>query len=264
MISALFSGMQVWLLFVILVFGSVILACTSLVCLRQKREKMLVEIHDNEAVGFVFATVSVVYAVLLAFLVVSVWEAFGAAQHAVADEAAAIVTTARYSASFPEPIRREVHDRLLDYTNLVTTKEWAMMRSPSEENMGSARARDDIQGIWDVVQQKMPPNAVSGDALNSINDLSRDRLLRLLSSEDVVPDFVWLVLLGGAIIVIYFSLLLRVENPRLHLVLVALLTASIGLCIWLMAVINSPFSGELQVSTAPLKYAIGVILSLPR
>jgi hypothetical protein len=263
-ISAFFASTAYWLLFLIIVVGSMVLACVSLLFVRQQREKMLVEIHDNEAIGFIFATVSVVYAVLLAFLVISVWEAFGTAQHAVANEASAIVTTARYSASFPEPVRSEVHDQLRQYTELVLNQEWQMMQKPTEDPTGSIEARNALQNVWDLVQQKLPPNAINADALNSVTELSRYRLLRLVSGEDVIPDYVWLVLLTGGIIVVYFGLMLRVENPRLHMVLVALLTASIAICLWLMAIVNSPFSGEIQVSTAPLNYALNVIDSLPR
>ncbi|SRR5579884_4247092 len=264
MISAFFAGTSAWFLFLIIVVGSVLLACVSLLLIRQQREKVLVEIHDNEAIGFIFATVSVVYAVLLAFLVISVWESYGAAQRAVADEAAAIVTTARYSASFPEPIRSEVHDQLRLYTKMVMNDEWRMMQHPSEEQSGAVQARAAIQNIWNLVQQKLPQNAITADALNSVTELSKDRLLRLVASEDAIPDYVWMVLLVGGAIVVYFGLLLRVENPRLHMVLMILLTLSIAICIWLLSIINTPFSGDIQVSDAPLRYALQVIDALPR
>ena len=42
---------------------------------------------NNEIAGFKFATVGVIYAVLLAFVVIAVWEKFSDAQNAVTDEA---------------------------------------------------------------------------------------------------------------------------------------------------------------------------------
>lgn len=264
MISAFFASISAWLLFLIVVVGSMILACVSLLLIRQQEEKVLVEIHDNEAIGFIFATVSVVYAVLLAFLVISVWESYGSAQHAVADEAAAIVTTARYSASFPEPIRSKVHDQLHLYTEMVMNDEWRMMQHPSAEQSGAGQARSAIQNIWDLVQQKLPQDAITADALNSVTELSKDRLLRLVASEDAIPDYVWIVILVGGVIVVYFGLILHVENPRLHMILIILLTISVATCIWLLAIINVPFSGDIQVSDAPLRYALQVIDALPR
>src|SRR5271156_4811726 len=45
---------------------------------------------NNEIAGFKFATVGVIYAVLLAFTVIAVWDKFSEAENAVADEAGAI------------------------------------------------------------------------------------------------------------------------------------------------------------------------------
>jgi hypothetical protein len=47
---------------------------------------------NNEVAGFKFATVGVLYAVLLAFAVIVVWEKFSAAEDHVALEAAAAAT----------------------------------------------------------------------------------------------------------------------------------------------------------------------------
>lgn len=100
--------------------------------------------------------------------------------------------------------------------------------------------------------------------MKSLDDLSRLRLLRLMSNSDSIPDYLWLVLFFGAIEVIYLSMLLHVDNLQLHLLLVALLTGSIAVCIWLIAIINNPFGGDIQVSSLSLEYALHVIDSLPR
>jgi len=56
---------------------------------------------NNEVAGFKFATIGVLYAVLLAFVVVVVWERFNDAEHAVAREAGA----AWRGASRASPVR---------------------------------------------------------------------------------------------------------------------------------------------------------------
>src|ERR1700710_2530040 len=50
---------------------------------------------NNEVAGFKFATVGVLYAVLLAFAVIIVWEKFSEAENATAQEAGAIATLYR-------------------------------------------------------------------------------------------------------------------------------------------------------------------------
>jgi hypothetical protein len=44
----------------------------------------------------------------------------------------------------------------------------------------------------------------------------------------------------------------------------ALLAGLIAICIWMIAMINHPFGGEVHVSTAAFQHAIHVIEGLPR
>jgi len=257
--SELFLSIPSWLLFIIFVGGSIALTSFGVLVLRRRKMKLM----SNESIGFIFATVSVVYAVLLGFLVIFVWEAFGAADHAVSQEAAAIVVTARYSASFPEPIRSVIHDRLRHYTELVINDEWPLMQATGGDHFGSAEGSQDLQAMWNVMQQKLPQNAVTANSLSSLSTLSQDRLLRLQSAT-AIPDYFWLVLIAGGMVVTYLGMILEIENARLHLVLTALLVSIIAMSLWLIAIINNPFSGDLQVSTDSLKYALHVISLLPR
>lgn len=270
MISSFLAVIPSWLLFIILVCGSFVLAYASLLFIRRKWKGGLVETRDNGSIGFIFSTVGVLYTVLLAFLVVTVWQSFNEAQRAVSQEAADVVTIARYSASFPEPVRSEVHDRLHRYTEIVINSEWQIMQkrirgnTKNIEDVGSVQAMNEIQGVWELIQQKLPPNAISAAALNRVSELGRDRVLRLLSGENITADYLWFILLLLNVVVIYLSLILRVEDARLHLVLVELLATTIALLLWMIATINSPFTGEIQVSSEPFRYALYVIDSLPR
>src|SRR3974390_1289764 len=56
---------------------------------------------NNEVAGFKFATIGVIYAVMLAFAVLVVWEKFNEAESNVAREASASATVFRLSAGLP-------------------------------------------------------------------------------------------------------------------------------------------------------------------
>ncbi|MBV8822841.1 MAG: hypothetical protein JO123_08625, partial [Ktedonobacteraceae bacterium] len=103
----------------------------------------------------------------------------------------------------------------------------------------------------------------TANALNSLSTLSQDRLFRLESATSI-PDYFWLVLLAGGMVVVYLGMILEIENARLHLVLTGLLVSIIAMSLWLIAIINNPFAGDLQVSTDSLQYALHVLSLLPR
>jgi len=94
-------------------------------------------VKNNEIAGFKFATVGVIYAVLLAFTVIVVWEKFSAAENAVDQEAAAIASLFRYS----EPQTAALRTAIMDYASSAIHDEWLAMAHESESQR-TTRALD--------------------------------------------------------------------------------------------------------------------------
>lgn len=122
MMNTLLYTIPSWLHFILIVGGPVGLAWIGTLLFR-RHKKAPTDDKLNEVAGFIFAPVSVVYAVL-AFVVIVVWEQYLASESNVAQEAAALITVARDTASFPEPIRSEVQDQLRAYAEYVIKDEW--------------------------------------------------------------------------------------------------------------------------------------------
>lgn len=81
---------------------------------------------NNEIAGFKFATVGVIYAVLLAFTVIVVWEKFAAAEAAVANEAGATAALFRYAGG-KEPEAVALRTALVAYLDADVKDEWPAM-----------------------------------------------------------------------------------------------------------------------------------------
>jgi hypothetical protein len=263
MMNVPFSTLPAWLLFIIIVGGSMGLVYVSTLLTRSLMKKPPVNDTRNEIAGFFFSIVGVVYAVLLAFLVISVWDNFRTADLATTQEASDIITVARDSTFFPEPTRREVHDQLRQFTELVIKNGWSDVHADQGVNLGYSETLAAFNSLWSTYQQ-LPPNAVDANALRSLDDLSQQGVLRLLSSKAVLPGIFWVVLVVGAGVVVYFGLIFYLEDIRLHLFMLMLLTGLIATCIWLIVVIDNPYLGDLQVSSEAFKYALHVIDTLPR
>src|SRR2546429_5896881 len=122
-----------WLLFLLIVGGSVGLAWIGTVLLRRLTTAPKDDRH-NEVAGFIFATVGVLYAVLLAFTVIIVWEQYISAESVVSQEAAALITVARDASSFPQPERGQVYDQLRAYAQFVLNVEWRTMDESTLEH----------------------------------------------------------------------------------------------------------------------------------
>ena len=86
---------------------------------------------NNEIAGFKFATVGVIYAVLLAFAVIVAWEKFSDAETAVIQEAGASATLYRLAAG-PEPEAVKTRAALGNYLRLAIDQDWPLMAKAKE------------------------------------------------------------------------------------------------------------------------------------
>src|SRR5690349_18053125 len=91
------SEVPIWITGILLVGGATLLSMAGIALIRRwiglDRLKA-----NNEVAGFKFAAVGVLYAVLLAFAVLVVWEKFNAAEESVAAEAGGAATIYRLAA----------------------------------------------------------------------------------------------------------------------------------------------------------------------
>jgi len=265
--AMLLTNLPVWQLFLLVVVCPMILAGASLLIVRHWMKRPEDEEHNILVTGM-FAAVSLIYTVMLAFLIISVWTNYMAATQSVESESATLVTVARDAEILPEPQRSEVLDSLHNYTEYVVNNEWGMMRQGvNERQVSSQQALYSTNDLW-IVYRNIPASAmtsaVSSEMLSNLDQLSEQRVMRLTASQDSLPEIFWFVLILDAIITVGFSFILRVKDIRLHLGMVLLLTCTLTLCLWLIILINDPFTGSVQVSSDPFRYALDVINALPR
>ena len=204
--------------------------------------------HHNDVAGFIYAVVGVVYAVLLGFSAIIVWEQFRRAQEGVEQEANALADLYRNSRVFPPEVRNAVELRVRAYNRLVVEKEWpAMARGqPSSETW------DEYNSLWRTYQAFVPQDdhqrvwfAESLQRLNVLADARRDRLLRV---ESDVPTVMWGVLLCGGAITIGFTFLFGTRNTRAQMFMTGGLALTIGVVLLSILALHKPFAGITRVN----------------
>jgi hypothetical protein len=114
-----------WLWGILLVAAMVLLAVGGTLLARRWVGVEVLKLN-NEAAGFIYAVIGVVYAVLLGFTAIIVWEQYDKAQAVVDQEANELADLYR-NAHFPDDVRRELETHLRTYARLVVDKEWPAM-----------------------------------------------------------------------------------------------------------------------------------------
>src|ERR671915_222741 len=81
----------------------------------------------NDVAGFIYAALGVIYAVILALVVIAVWEDFGRARETVESEANATAEVFWLAHRLPEPERDRLQELTRSYAEEVVGREWPLM-----------------------------------------------------------------------------------------------------------------------------------------
>ena len=206
---------------------------------------------SNAVSGSVFQLAGVLYAVLVAFLVVVVWEQFGDAEDASGLEAAAIGDLLRDSEALPVESRDLIQQSLIAYTRNVIDEEFPRMREGERIEDQS----DELYAVWESYKMVQPETrneiAFFDHAIGRLNDLSADRKLRVSTADASVPTPLWILLLGGGGVVMGFTFLFGTRDLFVHALAVGLTSALLAFVMYLIFLLEHPYVGELSVQPTP-------------
>ena len=124
------TTLPLWLSAVILIVPTTLLAMAGPVIVRRYVEVSQLR-TNNEVAGFKFGTV-VLYAVLLAFAVVVVWEKFNQTESEVAKEAGAAATVFRLTQGVDPERGAAIREATTDYLTSAIASDWPAMESGTQ------------------------------------------------------------------------------------------------------------------------------------
>src|SRR3712207_4627793 len=209
----------------------------------------------NDVAGFIYAALGVIYAVLLALVVIATLEEFGRARVTVEAEANALAEIFWLAHRLPEPEGRELQELCRSYAEEVVNVGWPLMeqgRTPSmERSQETSRAWvliDDIRASL----QEVEPRTVAGqelyaEGLDQVQRLADARRTRLVAAEESLPAVLWVVLVVGGVVAVGFTYLFGLEHTESHALMVASLAGVIALVLFTIAAMDHPFSGGARV-----------------
>src|SRR5262249_15021429 len=236
---------------IVIVALFVAVSCAGLVLVHRLVPVQLRRSH-NDMVGFTVAIVGVIYAVLLAFIAVTTWERNRKADAAVATEASYVGDVFRNTLGFSDSLTKQLRPHLQDYIEVVTKKEWPAQRYGRFKEEAWQEGWKTLADFHFDIAQFRPANAgeavLQAQLLRSLNGLYDARRSRLLATEEHVTAPVWWIIALGAILTIGFTFLFGTQRLRMHLVITALVAASLAIVIVLIVSLDYPFRGALGVS----------------
>jgi hypothetical protein len=207
---------------------------------------------NNEVAGFKFATVGVIYAVLLAFAVIVVWERFNRAEENVAKEAGATATIYRLSRALDAPHGDAIRKATTAYLMSAIHDDWPAMG----RGMDSAATTEAMGALYDAVLKfhaiDTGEGLVVAEILRQLDNVSEARRERLVAASGTVPEIIWMVLFGGAFITLAFTFFFGTANLVAQMVMSSALSLLIFGGLMTIIVIDHPFAGPVKVGAEAL------------
>jgi hypothetical protein len=213
--------------------------------------------QHNDVAGFIYAALGVIYAVLIALVVIAVWEEYEAASVTVEQEANAVAEIFWLAHRLPEPEGSHIQELARSYAEEVVHKEYPLMEQGEAPLMTQTQGTpagwtliDEIRANLQEFQPQRPADEqLYAEGLDQVQRLGDARRMRLVAAEEGIPAVLWAVLIFGGIAAIGFTYLFGLENTWAHRLMVVILAAVIGLVLFTIGALEHPFSGGARVGT---------------
>jgi len=237
------NTMPVWALAALLISVCVIFS-VGLQLLVRRHFGVDFIITNHEVAGFKYAVVGVAYAVLLAFVVVSVWEDYAETQENIHAEAGRLYDVYRNSYDFPDVEGDKIRAAIFAYAKAVRQKDWPAMRAGLKGSPEAAEAYTKLsRTIGNIRATELDTLPSLEHAIFLMQDVADYRIGRLADVGGHMTPLVWFVLILGGIITLSYPAFFATQKVGPQVLMTAGLAIIIGATFLLAVNLNYPFSG---------------------
>jgi len=213
-------------------------------------------VENNEAAGQVFTLVGGLQAVLLAFVLISLFDGASAAEDGSYREADSLVATVWAVDALPSG-SSEIASEARAYAREVVTQEWPRMRdgrpvddtgwttlarlrkavadAPAPDDWTVNRKTEAATRLWQVYQARQDRINAAGEGVNSV---------------------VWFAMVVGAVMAVALPLLFGGPKPATHIFIVSILAGTMTMLLFATQQLQNPYGGGAQVSPAAFESAL--------
>jgi hypothetical protein len=204
---------------------------------------------SNDAVGQVFTIVGGLNAVLMAFVLISLFDSVSTVRDGAYNEANSVVAIYWAGDALPEPARGEIKDLSRSYVRAVIDQEWPSMRDGQSiggpgwallDRLRTSIDRAPAESSWQEGRKS--------EAAGQLWNVYQARQTRLTSAgSDGVSTVVWLALLVGGVLTVALPYLLDGPNLLTRIIIISALAGTLALLMFAIYQLQNPFSGGARV-----------------
>jgi hypothetical protein len=215
--------------------------------------------ENHEVAAIIFNAFGLFYGVLVAFVVFVTWGGYDDATKNLQLEASEALDIFHTAAAFPDPSKKVIQQGVRDYLAAVYNDEVPKM-SDGDLSVYSGGAHAPLRILFSQVDTNSIPNReLNAESLHCLNNLAQFRRMRIFAGNDTVPPVIWLVLLVGGVFAVSYTFFFGMKNIRAQYLITTTLTVMLTSILFLIYVLDHPFTGTSRVSLEPLREAIATV-----
>jgi hypothetical protein len=208
--------------------------------------------ENHEVAAIIFNAFGLFYGVLVAFVVFVTWSGYDDATKNLQLEASEALDIFHTAESFIDPAKTVVQQGIRDYLAAVYNDEVPKMAT-GDLSVYSGGAHTPLRLLFSQIDANSIPNReLYGESLRCLNNLAQYRRLRIFAGNDTVPPVIWLVLLVGGVFAVCYTFFFGMKNIRAQYLITTTLTVMLTSILFLIYVLDHPFTGTSRVSLEPL------------
>ncbi|HEX5406735.1 MAG TPA: hypothetical protein VFX16_31050 [Pseudonocardiaceae bacterium] len=214
--------------------------------------------ENNESAGQVFTIVGGLHAVLVAFVLIGLFDSVGAARDNANQEANSLVAMTWAADSLPEAQRSQIDSLADSYASQVINQEWPKMSAGADVNDNAwstlAQLRSVIADATVTVGWQTDRKT---EAANQLWMVYQDRQARIdQATNNGVGTVIWFALAIGSLLSLALPMLFGGPKAHAHVMIIAALAGTLALLVFAIYQLQNPFAGGSAVGPEAFRTAL--------
>ena len=217
-------------------------------------------VESGEGIGSYCNIIGVLYAVVLGYVLVNVYESYSTADEKVENEASIVIDLLRDAEGLP-PIQGMLFRKAtLEYVDSVIDVEWPYMVTNRKFHPETFDRFSDLFHIARQVKCESEEQRIFLSAIvDKLNELSSTRRERVAVANSRLPDMLWGMIIGVGLVAFGICFIFPIENDRVRIFLICSTASVMTFTTLLMYVLDRPYNGSLGIKPDSLQIIRQVI-----
>jgi hypothetical protein len=192
------------------------------------------------------------FALVLAFVVVNLYDDYTSASADVTDEANALGAIVQDARAFPPPARLRINRAVLAYVNEVRSDEFHALANGDADSQADTRAAAIVAAVQAYAPRTLTQQTFYGAAADQLNTFLAERENRVAKAGTEIPAPLLALLIFLALVTIAVSLLIQTHHRGVDLALVVVVSVIVASGLLTALILQYPYSGSIAVKSDPL------------